>query len=87
MDLVEQVELDSSIDEQEARVVPSRYAGTTVIDHIDTYGIPKENVLCPGQFNAVLGPNLIIGVFMPTLTLSQPWDLKPIHKNRGRDVD
>ena len=45
VDLVEQVELDPSLDDQEARVVPSRQTGKSVIDHIDTYGISKENVL------------------------------------------
>ena len=49
------MELDPSIDEQEARVVPSRYAGINVIDHIDTYGIPKENVVCAGQLPHGIG--------------------------------
>ena len=78
MDLVEQVELDPSLDDQEARVVPSRHTGKSVIDHIDTYGIPKETAL---------GLSRIIGVFTPTLTLFQSWDLQPIHKNRRQDVD
>ena len=44
-----------SSDEQEARVVPSRHTGTTVIDQMDTYGIPKENVVCTGQLPHGIG--------------------------------
>ena len=47
--------MDPSLDEQEACVVPSRHTGTNVIDHIDTYGIPKENVVCAGQLPHGIG--------------------------------
>ena len=36
-------------------MVPSRYTGTSVIDHIDMYRIPKENVLCAGQLPHGIG--------------------------------
>ena len=46
--------MDPSLDE-EVSVVPSRHTGTTVIDHIDTYGIPEENVVSAGQLPHGIG--------------------------------
>ena len=87
IDLVEQVEMDPSLDKQEACVVPSRNTGTTDIDHIDTYGIPKENVVCAGQIPHGIGFDSDHRCIYADLDIKSILGLMQINMNRRLDAE
>ena len=86
MDLVEQVEMDPILAE-EVCVVPSRHTGTMVINHIDTYCIPEENVVSAGQLPHGIGFDSDHRCIMLILILSQFLGSIWTNTNRGLDAD